>query len=174
MSVNYPTGQPSNFELVAADGGRTPFSAISGLTDELKLATVRSGPCQGGFATGELFTGNGRPGEVVRVSPDGSTSQDPWATLADSGLLRGGLFQDRYCVAGGDLIVVTTAGGVWRIKSDGTPSKLAGLNTHLEGVTTVPDDPARYGPWAGKILTGAENQGLFYTVDPATGASCPT
>jgi hypothetical protein len=170
MSVNYPTGQPSNFELVAADGGRTPFSAISGLTDELKLATVRSGPCQGGFATGELFTGNGKPGEVVRVSSDGSTIQDPWVMLADAGLMRGGLFQDRYCVAGGDLIIVTTAGGVWRIKSDATASKLASLNTHLEGVTTVPNDPARYGPWAGKILTGAEGQGLFYTIDPATGA----
>lgn len=170
MSVNYPTGQPSNFELVAADGGRTPFSAISGLTDELKLATVRSGPCQGGFATGELFTGNGKPGEVVRVSPDGSAIQDPWVTLADAGLMRGGLFQDRYCVAGGDLIIVTTAGGVWRIQSDGAASKLASLNTHLEGVTTVPNDPATYGPWAGKILTGAEGQGLFYTIDPTTGA----
>jgi hypothetical protein len=106
----------------------------------------------------------------VRVSPDGSTIQDPWVALADAGLMRGGLFQDRYCVAGGDLIIVTTAGGVWRIKSDATASKLASLNTHLEGVTTVPNDPATYGPWAGKILTGAEGQGLFYTIDPTTGA----
>jgi hypothetical protein len=171
MSVNYPSGSPSNFELVAADGSHTPFSAINGLTDELKLATVRSGPCQGGFATGELFTGNGKPGEVVRVSSDGSTIQDPWVRLADAGLLRGGLFQDRFCVAGGDLIVVTTAGGVWRIKSDGTARQLASLNVHLEGVTTIPDDPARYGPWAGMILTGAENEGLFWTIDPATGAT---
>ena len=170
MSVNYPTGSPSNFELVAADGSRTPFSAINGLTDELKLATVRSGACQGGFATGELFTGNGKPGEVVRVSPDGSAIQDPWVTLADGGLLRGGLFQDRFCVAGGNLIVVTTEGGVWRITSAGTATKLASLNTHLEGVTTVPNDPGRYGPWAGKIVTGAENQGLFYSIDPTSGA----
>jgi hypothetical protein len=178
MSVNYPTGQPYNFELVAADGGRTQFSAISGLTDELKLATVRSGPCQGGFATGELFTGNGVPGQVVRVSADGSTIQDPWVTLpggdpADPGLMRGGLFQDRYCVAGGDLIVVTTSGGVWRITSGGAARQLASLNTHLEGVTTIPNDPAKYGPWAGKILTGAEGQGRFYTIDPTTGATAP-
>jgi hypothetical protein len=92
------------------------------------------------------------------VSPDGSTIQNPWVTLADAGLMRGGLFQDRYCVAGGDLIVVTTAGGVWRIKSDGTKRQLASLGVHLEGVTTIPNDPARYGPWAGKILTGAENE----------------
>jgi hypothetical protein len=171
MSVNYPGGEPYNFELVGADGGRTQFSAIHGLTDELKLATVRSGPCQGGFATGELFTGNGIPGQVVRVSADGSAIQDPWVTLADPGLMRGGLFQDRFCVAGGDLIVVTTAGGVWRIKSDGTTRRLASLGVHLEGVTTIPNDPARYGPWAGKILTGAENEGLFWTIDPSTGAT---
>jgi hypothetical protein len=171
MSVNYPTGEPYNFELVGADGGRTQFSAIHGLTDELKLATVRGGPCQGGFATGELFTGNGIPGQVVRVSADGSAIRNPWVTLADSGLMRGGLFQDRFCVAGGDLIVVTTAGGVWRIKSDGTAHRLASLGVHLEGVTTIPNDPAKYGPWAGKILTGAENEGLFWTIDPSTGAT---
>jgi hypothetical protein len=171
MSVNYPTGAPRNFELVAADGSRTPFSTISGLTDELKLATVRSGACQGGFATGELFTGNGRAGQVVRISPNGSAIQNPWVTLADAGVMRGGLFQDRFCVAGGDLIVVTTAGGVWRIKSTGAATKLASLNTHLEGVTTVPNDAAKYGPWAGKILTGAEGQGRFYTIDPHSGAT---
>src|SRR5215475_6602225 len=57
ISVNYPSGTPSNFALVAPDGTQSPFSTISGLTEELKLATVRSGPCQGGFAVGELFTG---------------------------------------------------------------------------------------------------------------------
>jgi hypothetical protein len=171
MSVNYPSGFPSNFELVAGDGSRTPFSSISGLTEELKLATVRSGPCQGGFATGELFTGNGHPGQIVRVAPDGSSIQNPWVTLPDDGLLRGSLFQDRYCAAGGDLVVVTTTGGVFRITSAGVAVKLADTNTHLEGVTTLPNDPARYGPWAGMIVAGAEDQGLFWRIDPNTGAA---
>jgi hypothetical protein len=168
ISVNYPTGTPSNFALVAPDGTQSPFSAISGLTDELKLATVRSGPCQGGFAPGEMFTGSGAPGVVVRVAPDGSSIQNPWVQLpGESGLLRGSLFQDRYCAFGGDLIVVTTAGGVWRINSAGVPTKLAQIPTHLEGVTTLPNDPSRYGPWAGKIVVGAEQQTRFYTIDTA-------
>ena len=43
VSANYPSGQPGNFELIAADGTHTQFSNISGLTEELKRA---------GYATG--------------------------------------------------------------------------------------------------------------------------
>ena len=91
--------------------------------------------------------------------------QNPWVSLQDPGLLRGSLFQDRYGVFGGDLIVVTTTGGVWRVDSAGAATRLANLDVHLEGVTTVPDDPGRYGPWAAKIVVGAEQQGNIHTVD---------
>lgn len=168
ISVNYPNGEPSNFALVAANGTQSPFSAVHGLDDELKLASVRSGPCQGGFATGEVFTGSGAPGVIVRVAADGSSIQNPWVTLlGESGLMRGSLFQDRYCSFGGDLVAVTTAGGVWRVSSAGAATKLAQINTHLEGVTTLPNDPAKYGPWAGTIVAGAENQTRFYTISTA-------
>jgi len=171
MSVNYSGGTPYNFELVAADGTRTQFSSVSGLTDEVKIATVRSGSCQGGFTSGELFTGTGVAGQIARISSDGLTAQIPWVTLlGETGLMRGSLFQDRYCSFGGDLIVVTTAGNVWRVTSSGSPTLLASLGTHLEGVTTVPNDTAKYGPWAGKILAGAEGQGCIYAID-ATGAA---
>jgi hypothetical protein len=170
LSVNYPTGQPNNFELVARDGTHQQFTTISGYTDEVKIATVRSGPHQGGFTVGEVFTGNGTPAEIARISPDGATVLDHWVVLKDAvgvdpGLLRGSLFQDRYGVFGGDLIAVTTAGGVWRVSSAGVATRLANLDVHLEGVTTVPDDPGRYGPWAGKIVVGAEQQGNIHTVD---------
>jgi len=165
LSVNYPSGMPTNFELVAQDGTRAPFSSLSGFTDEVKIATVRSGPNQGGFSVGELFTGNGKPGEIVRISSDGSSAQNPWVSLDDSGLLRGSLFQDRYGVFGGDLIVVTTAGGVWRVTESANATKLASLDVHLEGVTTVPDLSAQYGPWAGKIVTGAEQQTEIHAID---------
>jgi hypothetical protein len=166
MSVNFPNGMPNNFELVARDGTRTPFSSVSGFTEEVKIATVRSGPHQGGFTVGELFTGNGRPGEIVRISPDGSAVQNPWVTLPrEPGLLRGSLFQDRYGVFGGDLIVATTGGSVWRVTSAGTPKKLAEFGMKLEGLTTVPDVPSKYGPWAGKILVGAEQDVKIHTVD---------
>ncbi len=147
LSVNFPSGLPNNFELVGPDGSRTPFSNIQGLTDEVKIATVRGGDCQGGFAVGELFTGTGVPGVIARIAPDGSSVLNPWVTLpGETGLLRGSLFQDRYCAFGGDLLVVTTAGNVWQVSSAGAATLLASVGTHLEGLTTVPNDPAKYGP----------------------------
>jgi len=74
-------------------------------------------------------------------------------------------------VFGGDLIVVIggtpkpgsdpgptlgdTGGAVWRVTASGNATKLAqvsnlanGADTVLEGVTTVPNDPFKYGPFA--------------------------
>jgi hypothetical protein len=160
MSVNYPTGLPNNLDLVApANAIPTPFSALAGLTNELKLASVRDTSCTGGFLPGTVFTGNGNPGEIVRISFDGSVVENPWVTLHDAAtnftepaLVRGSIFQDRFCVAGGDLIVVTgneqergisddTVGNVWRVTSTGVTTLVAKLGKHLEGVATVPNDP---------------------------------
>jgi RHS repeat-associated protein len=169
VSVNYPSGTPDNFELVASDGTRTQFSNVSGLTDEVKIATVRSSACQGGFNAGELFVGTGTAGVIARISPDGTTVRNPWVTLSgETGLMRGGLFQDRFCAFGGDLIAATTTGNVWRVTSAGTATRLAagiGGSAFLEGVTSIPNNTQLYGPWAGKILTGAEQQNLLYTID---------
>jgi hypothetical protein len=105
------------------------------------------------------------PGVIARIAPDGSAVQNPWVTLpGEPGLLRGSLFQDRYCAFGGDLLVVTTAGNVWQVSAAGAATLLASVGTHLEGLTTVPNDPARYGPWAGRALAGAEDQGRIYAI----------
>ncbi|MEO8083874.1 MAG: vWA domain-containing protein [Ardenticatenales bacterium] len=163
VSVNYPDGRPRNFELVLPTGRHQRFSNLTGFTEEVKIASVWESDCQGGFTTGELFTGTGDPGVIARISPDGSKVQRAWVRLrGENGLLRGSLFQDRYCVFDGDLIVVTTTGGIWRVKEDGTQTRIGNLGAHLEGLTTVPNDPARFGPWAGKILIGAEEQGRLY------------
>ena len=168
LSVNFPSGLPYNFELVGPDGTHSPFSTISGLTDEVKIATVRPGPCQGGFIAGEVFTGTGVPGVIARIAPEGNLVENPWVTLpGETGLLRGSLFQDRYCAFGGDLVVVTTDGNAWRVSSAGVATRLAAsLGTHLEGLTTVPNDPTKYGPWAGRALAGAEDQARIYAIGP--------
>ena len=165
-SVYYSSGVPYALETVAADGSHTQFSALAGVTDEVKIATVRSGGI-GGFSTGELFVGNGVDGQIVRISPDGAVVTNPWVDLPgdNNGLMRGSLYVDRTGVFGGDLIVATTDGEVWSIDSVGAPTLLADLpGVHLEGLVTVPDAPARFGPLAGTIIAGAENEGLIYTI----------
>jgi hypothetical protein len=163
MSVNYPSGTPSNFERVEADGNHQPFSAFMGMTDEVKIATVRSGN-PAGFVAGDLFVGNGVDGEIARITDDGATVISPWVQLPGdgNGLLRGSLHVDRTGLVGGDLVAVTTGGEVWRIASSGAPTLIADVNVHLEGLLVVPDAPVRYGPLAGKIIAGAEDQHLLY------------
>ncbi len=165
VSVNYSSGQPHNFEVIALDGTSTRFSDASGFSNEVKIATSRSGN-PGGFVPGDLFVGNGSDGQIVRISDEGATVINPWVDLPGSqnGLFRGSLYVDQTGVFGGDLIAVTTGGEVWRITSDGSPTMIADVNVHLEGVIVVPDAP-EYGPIAGHIIAGAEGQGLLYSFD---------
>jgi hypothetical protein len=168
LSVNYPAGDPRNFELVQLDGTHLPFSNFAGMTDEVKIATVRSGNL-GGFIVGDLFVGNGVDGQIARITDGGATVINPWVTLPgpNHGLMRGSLYIDRTGVFGGDLIVVTTLGEVWRITSAGAPTRLAAVGVHLEGMIVVPPAPARFGPLAGKIIVGAEEQSLLYAFEPS-------
>ncbi len=173
ISVNYPSGNPHALRLVDALGNQAQFSALSGVSDEVKIATVRSGNT-GGFTPGDLFVGNGVDGQIVRISNNGATITNPWANLpgAGNGLMRGSLYVDRTGVYGDELIAVTTAGEVWRVNSAGAGTKIADVNVHLEGVVTVPNNAAQYGPLAGKIIAGAESfvPGRLYIFD-GSGAS---
>ena len=170
ISVNYSSGNPISFERIDKDGNHTPFSNVSGLGDEVKIATVRPGNV-GGFTAGDMFSGNGIDGEILKIGGDGLIVDNPWISLPGNGngLMRGSLYVDRTGDFGGDLIAATTSGEVWRINSAAVPTLLARIGTHLEGVVTVPNLPDRFGPLAGKIIAGAEDQGLLYAID-ATGA----
>jgi len=168
VSANTPAGQPNNFATIAADGSSTAFSNVAGLHGELLIATSRDegqGMSRGGFPAGELFTSTGVAGVIARVNASGATVQNPWVTLPGETGSIGGLSVDRTGAYGGDLLVVTTTGCVWRVNATAQATRVANLGTRLAGVTSVPDDPDRYGPWSGKILAGAKDQSLVYAID---------
>ncbi len=166
LSANHPAGTPNSFELVAADGGHAAFSNVAGLGGEVIVATARGeGTSPGGFQPGELFTSTGAVGAVARLSADGAAVQNPWVALPEEAGHISGLHVDRTGVFGGDLLAVTTSGGVWRVNSAATPTRLASLDTRLAGVAVVPDDAARYGPWAGRAIVGAKDEGRVYSID---------
>jgi len=168
VSANSTTGEPNNFELIQADGTHANFSNVSGVSGELKIATARDdgfGASLAGFKPGDLFASTDAPGVIARVASDGGTVQKPWATLSGETGLVTGLYVDRTGIYGGDVIAVTTSGGIWRINATGLATQVALLGTALTGVTTIPDAPEKYGPWSGKILAGAKDQGLIYAID---------
>jgi len=144
----------------------TNWSVITGLQDEVKLCIVKQ--TAHGFTNGEMYFGTGVNGVIGKLSPNGSISNLVWSVLTTNSvttesLIRGGLCIDQSGSFGGDLIVVTgngptEGGGVWRVNSTGSPTRLAEItNTHLEGVITLTNDSVKWGPWAGKIITGSES-----------------
>ena len=143
-----------------------------------KGSAANDGRSLGGFLPGEIFfaaarvgLGGGGPRVIVKVSPDGSLVHNPWVSLPPPDLLAGsvqqqmvigpppeedafgGLHVDTTGVFGGDLIAVTGLGEVWRINSAGVAALVAHAGAPLSGVVVVPNDPDRYGPWAGRVVS---------------------
>lgn len=184
LSANYPGGQPNNFALLGTNGVLQSWTTVHGLVEEVKLATVKT--TANGFTNGELFfaAGQDENGWAVlgRASPDGATVVPNWTTLTnETDALRGGLYVDKTSAWGGDLLVVAGEAfgqwggrGVWRVNAQGQATLVTRIPTaHLEGVITMPQDSTKWGPLAGRLLTGDEVhrdedsqlQPLFYAVD---------
>ncbi len=169
-AVNAPNGQPRNFELIAASGAHTAFSNASNLGGDLRVATARddgTGKSLANFNRGELFFNTSAKGVIARVSANGATIQNPWIMLAGETGRVTGLTLDRTNVFSGHVIAVTATGRVYRVNAQAQATLVANLNTPLTGVTVLPNDAAKYGPWAGRILVGAPQQGLLYAVNAA-------
>jgi hypothetical protein len=154
----------------------TNWSGVHGLSDEIKVATVKTNIS--GFTNGDMYFSSGT--KIGWLSANGSVSNLNWGTLTNStvtnGLpLRGSLYVDQTGIFSNQVIAVTSDGGftgslkgVWRLDSQAHPTLLANIATlHLEGVITLPNDTNKFGPWAGKIITGDEDaspEGLIYTI----------
>lgn len=158
----------------------TNFSGVSGLPDEVKLATEKENT--NGFDEGDVYFGNNNNADVGWISADGSQSNLNWSILTNNAVtntmhIRGGLYVDQTGVFSNDLIALASDGHaapeVWLVNSNGSPTLLAQIPTQieagsgdiLEGVISLPDNTNQWGPWAGKILTGDEDYGILYTID---------
>jgi hypothetical protein len=195
VSVNNDTsdtgGESNNFVRIFTSGTDTngvgtnvvveQWSNLHGLKDEVKLAVVQQ--TANGFTNGEMYFGTGVNGIVGKLSPDSLSANLSWAILDSNTngldtLIRGSLCVDQTGTFSNDLIAVTgggfhEGGGVWRIHSPSNLVQLAkitnsfGQQVHLEGVTTITNNPAKWGQWAGKIIFGAESESppLVLTID---------
>ena len=190
-SVNYVSassgGNPYNFLKINSNGTTSQWSTVTQIPGEIKLATVKT--TAHGFTQGEMYFGNGTA--VGKLNANGTVASLNWATLTNGIVtnpdeLRGALYVDQTGTFTNNLIAVTSSEsapfgipsdhGVWQIESSGTPHLLTLINTlHLEGVITLTNDVAKWGPWAGKILTGDESavdedaanlQPLIFSIDP--------
>jgi hypothetical protein len=170
-------GEPNNFaaiytnlimsnSIVVTNVVITNWSRVAGLSDEVKLATVKTNAS--GFTNGDLYYGAGNA--IGWLSADGTRSNLNWCVLTNAAVtnalpIRGSLYVDQTGLFSNNLIAVTSdAGnssppkGVWRVDSLGYPTLITNIPTlHLEGVVTLPNDTNQWGPWDGKIVTGDED-----------------
>ena len=166
ITVNYPSGNPLAFERVETDGSHVPFSPVSGLSNEVKITTARTGRLDSQWARCSLATGlMDRSSGSARTEP---ASRTPGSRLPRRGKWTGPRLPVRgpYRRLGARPDRGDDGGEVWRVDA-GTTTPIADVGVHLEGLMTVPDAPIRYGPLAGKIIAGAEGEGLMYTFDTA-------
>lgn len=175
VSTNQPDGDPRNFArlfttLIGSNRVTviTNWSGVSGEPEEVKLVTVKT--TGSGFTNGDLFFGSGTG--IGWVSPNATSSNLNWCVLTNSVqtnalLLRGSLCMDETGMFSNQVIAVTSEGGAapgtkkggWRVDANRNPTLLANIDTsHLEGVIVLTNDAAKWGPWAGKIITGDEEQ----------------
>ena len=69
---NYPAEHRHNFEQILSNGTVIPFGNASGFTDEVQIATALPG-VNTGFQVGDLYTGNGHAGQIVKITNNGNT-----------------------------------------------------------------------------------------------------
>ena len=148
------------------------FSGINYLSGEAELAIVKQNA--GGFTNGNVFFSSGF--NVGWLSGDGTQSNTDWSTLTNNTVanvvpINGGLYVDQTGVFSNDVIAVAsdTPPQVWLANSNGSATLLAQITANaggnLEGVISITNNTNQWGPWAGKVLTGDEGNGILYTID---------
>lgn len=178
IGVNFE-GQTTNFALLNTNNVLSYWSGVQGLQGEVKFTTVKS--ALGAFTNGDVYFDNDSPGGIGWLSANGNTWNTNWCVLTnETDPVQGSVYIDQTGVWSNSLLAVTSDGppeysgtrGVWRIISQTNTVQLARISTtHLEGLLTLSNDQ-RYGPWAGKLLTGDENEHVIYAIN-TNGVSVP-
>lgn len=152
----------------------TNFSGVSSLSDEVKLVTVKQSV--NSFTNGDVYFGSDTG--IGWIAANGTSSNLDWCiltnnTVTNALLLRGSLYVDQTAIFSNNIIAVTSSStpglgnkGVWVVDAQAHPTLLAQIDTdHLEGVITLSNDTNKWGPWAGKIISGDEDENRLYTID---------
>lgn len=173
VSANNPSGQPNNFVLIGTNssGGATiaNWSDVAGVPNEVESTVVRIST--NGFIKGDTYFGNDTV--IDKLSADGSEWVTNWCPLisdveTNDGRIVG-ICIDETGAFSNNLIAVTASGGVWSIQTNANGSGRSVWltntpSTGLSGVITLTNDVSKWGPWAGKIITGDAGQGCFYAI----------
>jgi hypothetical protein len=120
---------------------------------------------QGGFSVGDIYAGSQANGNIFHYSANGS-SQSLFATLpSGTGQVRQILF-DPGVTFGGNMLVTTSSGNIFKVNSAGTVSLLASIGEDTEGMAIA---SSAFGPYAGQLLVSSEGSSSLRLVSPIGG-----
>lgn len=157
--------QAQDLNMVSPDGTRRPFAADFHMHRDVEsliaIVPLTGVPVtMGHFIPGDVFVGRGPGGQITRLSaggivyPNAATKSNVFVDVGSP--LWGGLTFDTVGDFGGELIVLTFSGSVFRVNSNGTSVKIATLppvGIEYEGIAVA---PKRFGPYGGWIIVGVE------------------
>jgi hypothetical protein len=114
----------------------------------------------GGFPSRDIYVASGNG--VVHISNDGTSSNTFVTGL--NGLVRGILF-DPVGTFGNNMLVTTTAGGVYEVDSLGHATLLASTGEDTEGMDVAPLGGG-FGAFDGQLIVGSEGSGTIRAIAP--------
>lgn len=152
---------PNDGRLYSTDlsgGSVTPFGVVPGAGGETVVAASLG---QGGFSSGAIYAGSGAGGQIYQFANTGGAAT-PFANLGCSCGVRS-IFFDPGSSFGGDMLVTTTTGQIFKVTSGGVATQLANLGSDTEGMDVV---GATFGPYAGYLLAASEGSCAMNLISP--------
>ncbi len=158
-SVYIGTDNNQLYSTNLSGGNVQPFGQpLPGFGSEVVIGV---GLGQSGFAAGAVYAGNGQGNQIYLVPSSGAPSL--FTTLPDGGNVRQ-IFFDPGSNFGGNMLVTTNYGDVYKITSSGNVSLLAYLGADSEGMDIA---SSTFGPYSGDLLVGSEGTGDLHAITPA-------
>lgn len=129
------------------------------------VGEIMLGVSQGkaGFASGNIFAGSQADGKIFQYTSNGS-SESLFTTLpSSSGSVRHILF-DSGSSFGGDMVVTTSTGDIYKIDSTGAASLVASVGEDSEGLDIA---SSSWGSYAGDLVVASDKSGTIRLVSPS-------
>ena len=114
---------------------------------------------QAGFAAGDIYAGAGT--QIYHYANSGGAPM-LFGTVPDGATVRQ-IFFDPGSSFGGNMLVTTTAGDIYKFNSAGSPTLVASTGEDTEGMDIA---TSAWGSFAGDLLTASEGSGKIRLVSP--------
>ncbi|HEY1931629.1 MAG TPA: PEP-CTERM sorting domain-containing protein [Acetobacteraceae bacterium] len=156
-SLYYGTNNNQLYETnLVGTGVQLYGQPVPGASGEV---VVGAGLGKGGFAAGAVYSGSQASGQIYFVPSSGAPVL--FATVPAGDVRQ--IFFDPGSSFGGNMLVTTNVGDIYKISSTGSVSLLASVGEDTEGMDIA---PAGWGALAGQLLVSSEGSGTIRAISP--------